>query len=163
MRARGARLGFVVVAALALVQVGAMSPAAAASVPAAPAMPAVSPGSAQARVTWVAPANNGSPINQYVVTPFVGAVVGTPRVFNSTAVTEVVTGLVNGTTYTFKVKAHNARGSGPSSVASRAVTVGAPVAPATPGVAPGNAQARSFVVVRATSGLILMSCPSRGL
>jgi predicted lipoprotein with Yx(FWY)xxD motif len=152
MRLRGRKLGFVIVAALALVQVVAISPAVAAGSPAAPAKPTATPGAASAKVTWVAPASNGSPINQYIVTPFVGAVAGTPRVFNNTLVSEVITGLVNGTTYTFKVKAHNALGSSPYSVATAAIKAGAPVAPAQPKVANGNALARVNWVAPVNNG-----------
>ena len=152
MQLRGRKLGFVTVVLLTLVQVAAISPAAAASAPSAPAKPARAPGNASARVTWSAPANNGSAINQYVVTPFVGATAGTPRVFNNTLTTETITGLVNGTTYTFKVKAHNAIGTGPDSAASDPVTVGAPVAPAKPGVSPGSGQARVTWVAPANNG-----------
>ena len=120
--------------------------------PVGPAKPGVSPGSAQARVTWVAPANNGSPVNQYVVTPWVGTTPGTPRVFNNTLTAETITGLVNGTTYTFKVRAHNARGTGPASAASSPVAVGAPVAPAPPQTAPGNAQVRVNWIAPANNG-----------
>ena len=80
------------------------------------------PGNAQATVTWTAPANNGSAITAYVVTPFIGAAAQPATTFNSTATTQTVTGLTSGTTFTFKVAAKNARGTGPQSAASNAVT-----------------------------------------
>ena len=138
MRLRGRKFGLVLVVALALVPTAAILPAGAATVPAAPAKPTVAPGNAAVRVTWVAPANGGSAINQYIVTPFIGATAQTPRTFDATAVTRVITGLVNGTTYTFKVKAHNAVGTGANSVASNPVKAGTPAAPAKPQVAPGK-------------------------
>jgi hypothetical protein len=58
----------------------------------------------------------------YVVTPYVGTAAQSPRVYNSTATTQVVTGLKNGTTYTFTVAAKNARGIGAQSEASNATT-----------------------------------------
>src|SRR5690349_13756107 len=108
MRRHGRKLGIVVVfVASALAPVAAVAPAGAASVPSAQAKPSATPLNASARVTWVAPANGGAAINQYVVTPFIGTTAQPAQVFNNTAVTEVITGLTNGTTYTFKVKAHN--------------------------------------------------------
>jgi hypothetical protein len=74
-------------------------------------------------VSWKPPAtNNGSAIVAYIVTPYVGGVAQSPRVYNSTATTQVVTGLGSGTTYTFRVAAKNARGIGTKSVASNAAT-----------------------------------------
>ncbi len=67
-------------------------------------------GDSQATVTWQEPLAAPSPITAYVVTPWIGFVRQTPVVFNSTATTQVVTGLANGTTYTFTVVAINARG-----------------------------------------------------
>ena len=88
------------------------------------------PGNGSAVVSWTAPAtNNGSSITGYVVTPYVGTTAQTATTFNSTATSQTVTGLTNGTTYTFTVAAKNGNGTGPQSVASGAVTVGAPVAP----------------------------------
>lgn len=142
MRRHGRRFGLIVVVALALGSAVAITPAGAASVPSAPAQPKASPGNLQARVTWVAPANGGSAINEYVVTPFVGTTAKTPRVFHSTAVTQLITSLVNGTSYTFRVKAHNAVGFGTASVASSAIRVGAPTAPAKPIATRGNATVR---------------------
>jgi predicted lipoprotein with Yx(FWY)xxD motif len=76
---------------------------------------------AQARVTWVAPANDGSPIRGYVVTPFVGSKAQPAHTFNSPATAAVVTGLTDARTYTFRVAAKNAVGTGPQSPASSAV------------------------------------------
>ncbi len=87
-------------------------------------------GDGQATVNWTAPAaNGGSPVTGYVVTPFIGAVAQTStNVGNATSTT--VSGLVNGTTYTFRVAAKNALGTGAQSAASNAVTpAGAPGAP----------------------------------
>ena len=54
----------------------------------------------------------GSPITGYVVTPYVGGTAKTAQTFNNTATTETVTGLTNGTAYTFKVAAINGVGTG---------------------------------------------------
>jgi hypothetical protein len=72
---------------------------------------------------WTAPANNGSAITGYIVTPYVGGSVGqTPIVFNSSATSEQIAGLASHVSYTFRVAAKNARGTGPASAASNAVT-----------------------------------------
>ena len=91
--------------------------------PGPPGTPSAAPGNGSATVSWTAPAtNNGSAIVGYVVTPYVGGAARVPRAYNSTATTQVVTGLANGTTYTFTVAAKNARGIGAQSAASNAVT-----------------------------------------
>jgi alpha-tubulin suppressor-like RCC1 family protein len=91
--------------------------------PGVPAVGAVKPGNARASVSWTAPGNDGgSPITGYVVTPFIGAVEQPSTTFASAATTQVVTGLVNGTTYAFKVAAVNAIGTGPRSNLSAGVT-----------------------------------------
>ena len=97
--------------------------------PTAPGSPVASPGNSQAKVSWTAPANNGSAITGYIVTPYVSGMPRTPRVFNNTATSEVITGLTNATTYTFKVAAKNAIGTGPQSIATTAIKVGTPTAP----------------------------------
>ena len=79
-------------------------------------------GDASATVAWVAPSNAGSAITGYTVTPYIGAVAQTPQTFASTALTQVVTGLTNGTTYTFTVAATNGAGTGPESLSSTPVT-----------------------------------------
>jgi hypothetical protein len=115
------------------------------TVPGAPTGVTGTPGNGQIDLSWTAPASNGgSAITGYTVTPFIGATAQTPVVFNSTATTQTITGLTNGTAYTFKVKATNAAGSGTDSAASSAITPVAPVT--TPGAptgvtgTPGNGQ-----------------------
>jgi microcystin-dependent protein len=82
-------------------------------------------GSAQtgsARVTWVAPTSNGgSPITGYVITPYLGTVALTPRRYVTVALEQVVSDLERGKSYTFKVAATNAAGTGLDSLASKAV------------------------------------------
>ena len=100
------------------------------SAPAAPSPPntpngvTASPGSGQATVTWTAPADGGSPITKYTVTPYIGSSAQAPTVVtgNPPAPTATITGLVNNTTYTFTVTATNANGTSPPSLASNAVT-----------------------------------------
>jgi len=128
--------------------------------PAAPAAPTVVKGHQSVQVKWVAPDANGSPITGYTVTAFAGAtaVTGKTCPLNpATATTCVMTGLTNGTAYTFKVKATNALGSSADSVASVAVTPAAvPATPAAPtikvGAAVGTGKATITWVAPANNG-----------
>jgi streptogramin lyase len=110
-------------------------------------------GNGAATVHWSAPlAEGGSAVNAYVVTPYVGFAAQAPQTFNSTATSQVVTGLTNGTPYSFTVTARNAKGSGPESLATGAVVIGAPIAPSTPPTAvPGNSQATVTWTAQAAS------------
>ena len=92
-------------------------------VPAAPTGVAAQPASQSARVTWTAPAADGdSPLTGYTVTPYIGATAQTATNVPATATNATITGLTNGTAYTFRVVAKNAVGSSPASAASAAVT-----------------------------------------
>jgi hypothetical protein len=95
-----------------------------ATAPSAPTGVTASPASGRALVSWTAPSNNGgSAITGYTVTPYVGSTAGTPvQVSNGSASSATVTGLTNGTAYTFTVSATNGVGTGPASGASNAVT-----------------------------------------
>ncbi|MEW9555483.1 fibronectin type III domain-containing protein [Nonomuraea sp. NPDC050783] len=71
------------------------------------------------RLSWRPPASDGgTPITSYAVT----ATPGGRTVTTAGATTANVTGLSNGTAYTFKVTATNAVGTGPASAASAALT-----------------------------------------
>jgi Ca2+-binding RTX toxin-like protein len=98
-------------------------------VPSAPSGVTATAASAQATVNWTAAASDGgSPItSQEIVVSSGGSVVKTVPGISATATTSVVTGLTNGTSYTFQVRAVNAFGSGPLSAASAAVTPGGPL------------------------------------
>jgi hypothetical protein len=96
---------------------------AAANAPPAPTIGAASAGDAQVSVVFAPPATTGgSPITGYTVTSSPGNLTA-----SGTASPITVTGLTNGTTYTFTVTASNAIG---ESLAS------APSAPVVPGIAP---------------------------
>jgi hypothetical protein len=88
-------------------------------------------GNQKATVSWTAPRDGGAPITGYVVTPYVGYYPLPSTTFNTTATTQTITGLTNGTSYRFKVAAINANGTGPMSTVSNPVTP-APTAPDPP-------------------------------
>jgi putative cell wall-binding protein len=86
--------------------------------PRAPTGVTATAGDRSATVRWTAPSANGSPITSYRVTASPGT--RTATVGGSTT-TATVTGLTNGTSYTFRVTATNARGTGPASAPSNSV------------------------------------------
>ena len=111
------------------------------TVPDAPTSITATPGDGRATVSWAPPADGGSPVAGYVVTPFIGTAPQPSMQVGNT--TEALIGsLVNGTTYTFTVKAQNALGDGPVSPPSSAVTPrGTPTAVMNLEATAGNAQA----------------------
>jgi hypothetical protein len=122
------------------------------SAPTAPAAPTglvATPGNAGATVTWSAPANNGSPIASYRITPYIGTsaqpattITGSPPATSAT-----IGGLTNGATYTFTVTATNAVGTGPASSPSNAVTPTATASPQFVQQAAGHASKVSSLAV----------------
>jgi hypothetical protein len=118
------------------------SPITPATVPGAPLNVSAIAGNAEATVTWTAPAaDGGSPILSYLVTASPGGATA-----NATGTTTAsITGLTNGTSYTFTVVAVNALGDG---------TASAPSAPVTPASVPG---APTGVVAVASAGQAVVS------
>jgi len=95
------------------------------TVPGAPTGATAVAADSQATVSWVPPASNGNAtITSYAVTARVNGLPteNTATTPNGTATSAVVTGLTNGTTYTFTVHATNSKGNGPESAPSNAVT-----------------------------------------
>ena len=94
--------------------------------PGAPTSPSAVAGNASATVTWTIPVSNGgSAILDYTATSSPGGFFAT--VSGPTATSVVVSGLTNGTAYTFTVRARNSIGSSLPSTATNAVTpVGGP-------------------------------------
>jgi hypothetical protein len=82
------------------------------SAPSAPTSVSVVPAGTEALVSWMTPTSNGgSPITGYTVTPFIGSSAQTPVQASASQNSATVSGLTNGTGYTFKVTATNAVGS----------------------------------------------------
>ena len=80
-------------------------------------------GDASVALSWTAPASDGgSTITGYRVTPYIGATAQSAIQTGSASTSYNVTGLTNGTAYTFKVAAINSVGTGADSAASAAVT-----------------------------------------
>jgi Ca2+-binding RTX toxin-like protein len=133
-----------------------VTPAVPATVPAAPTIGTATGGNASATVRWTAPANaGGSPITGYQVDVRVNGVVqGAARVAPATATSLAVTGLTNGTAYTFQVRAINAVGQGALSAVSNTVTPAAvvPGAPTIGTATAGNASATVRWTAPASNG-----------
>ena len=100
--------------------------------PAAPTGVTATAGNGSASLTWTAPSNGGSPITSYTVTPFIGATAQSPVTVSPPVTNAAVTGLTNGTPYTFKVSATNSVGTSVQSAASNSVTPSGPTAPGAP-------------------------------
>ena len=101
------------------------------TVPDAPANVTALAKKGQVQLAWTAPpSDGGSPITGYVVTPFVGPTQQTKTNLSSTALSATIGGLADGVTYTFRVAAKNAIGTGPRSDKSSEVKMDmtAPVA-----------------------------------
>ena len=117
--------------------------------PLAPSLLSVTPGNGFASVAFSPPSNDGgSAITSYTVksNPTNITVTGTSSPL-------LVSGLTNGTTYTFTVVANNVVGSSlPSAVSSPVVPAGPPAAPTITAVSPGNGLAGVLVTLNASNG-----------
>lgn len=108
------------------------------TVPGSPTIGTATKGNAQASVSFTAPVSDGgSAIISYTITSNPGSKTGTSTVSPIT-----VTGLTNGTAYTFTVAATNANGTGSASTASNSITPSTvPGAPTIGTATKGDAQA----------------------
>jgi hypothetical protein len=116
-----------------------------ATIPGAPSGATATAGLGSATVKWTAPTTGSKP-SSYTVTPYIGTIAQTAKTVtgNPPATETTVSGLKSGTSYTFKVKATNAAGTGPESAASNAVTPTGATLPGEPTAvtaAPRNASA----------------------
>ena len=109
-------------------------PPATASVPGAPSSVSAVAGDGSASISWSAPSDGGSPITGYTITPYIGATkqASTTITGSPPATAATVTGLTNGTAYTFVVTATNAIGTGPASPASPVISPTATVTDTSP-------------------------------
>ena len=130
------------------------TPQAAATVPSSPQNFTAIPGDGQVTITWTDPVNNGgSTITKYQYSFSTGAdnwqdIPGS----GTTTTSYVVTGLTNGTLYTFKVRAVNSVGSGMEAAITATPQESAPtissitVSPATASVEKGTTQQFTAIV-----------------
>ncbi|HIJ87658.1 MAG TPA: hypothetical protein HPP97_08230 [Desulfuromonadales bacterium] len=109
--------------------------------PGAPTSVTAAAGNTQTTVSFSAPADGGSPITGYTVVSAPAG--GTDSNAGTTGLSHIITGLANGTTYTFTVTATNTVGAGLASAASNSVTpsIPPPAAPIIGTATPGNSQA----------------------
>jgi len=115
--------------------------------PAAPTAVAGTAGNQSVLVSWTASVNNGAIVTLYTVTTSPGGLSCTATTTSCT-----VSGLTNGTPYTFTVTAKNAVGTGAASAASAAVTpAAAPSAPALTGASTSGKGALKVSWTAATS------------
>jgi outer membrane protein OmpA-like peptidoglycan-associated protein/invasion protein IalB len=117
--------------------------------PGAPGTPTASAGNAQATVTITAPTTGGTPTS-YTVTASPGGATCTVTV---PATSCTVTGLTNGTAYTFSSTATNGGGTSASSASSASVTpLAPPGTPGTPTAVAGANQATVTIVAPGSGG-----------
>lgn len=121
-----------------------------ATVPGAPTIGTATAGNASAQVAFTAPASNGgSAITGYTATSSPGGITGT-----GTTSPITVSGLTNGTAYTFTVTATNAEGTGAVSAASNSVT------PAAGATAPGAPTGLTLGTATSTTQPLTWTAPA---
>jgi len=112
--------------------------------PSAPEILVETAGSGQVTLKWKPAVASDGAITDYIVTPYVAGFAQPEIDFSSSLTTEAVTGLANGTAYTFTVVGVNAVGTGLISPPSASIVPGTPTAPrsqrATAGAASASVQ-----------------------
>lgn len=119
------------------------APVRTAGAPATPTTPAATPGANSITFSWAPVADNGSAIDNYVLTQASSATgpfsLSSGSCRGTTSLTCTITGLQNGSSYYFKLHAHNANGwSEPSAVTMAVVPRTVPGAPTEVSGSPGN-------------------------
>jgi titin len=127
-----------------------------AALPSAPTLNTLTPGAANVALTWTAPASNGGfAITDYTI-EYSSNSGSTWSAFThtaSTATSITVTGLSNGTSYVFRVKAVTSVGTGTASATSAAQLVAAaPGQPNAPTIANGSTQVTASWTAPAANG-----------
>ena len=111
----------------------------------------VVPGNKTATVSWTAPTSNGTPaISSVVVTATPGGATCSPAQLSATSC--VVSGLTNGTTYSFTVVASNTNGGGVPSNAVTATPATVPTPPSITKVTPSKTSATVLVHAPSNNG-----------
>ena len=98
-------------------------------------------GNASVDLSWTAPETNGSAISGYTITIDPAPVAGQPAEVSGTSTTATVSGLANGTEYSFVVAAKNLRGTGLASDSVTETPYTTPSKMSAPTVSAGNATA----------------------
>lgn len=113
-------------------------------------------GDTQSQVQWAAaPSNPNFPITSYVVTPTKDGVAQAPIDTGTGTPGLLVTGLTNGSTYTFTVAAVNANGTGAESDPSSAIDLDVPDPPSAVVAVPGDGQAQVSWTAPPASGITI--------
>jgi len=123
-------------------------PVAPATAPSAPTSVSAAAGNGQVAVSWSESDDGGTPITSYTVTPYVSGVAQAPDAFSSSATSQVVSELTNGTTYTFTVVATNAVGpSSPSAPSPEVTPIASALSIVNGGAKAGRAQVGDQIIV----------------
>ena len=122
------------------------------SVPDAPTIGTATAGNGQATITFTPPANDGgATIDYYIASSSPGGI----NIATTSTSSVVVTGLTNGTAYTFTIYAHNSIGTSTASASSNSVTPNPPTVPNAPTIGTataGNGQATITFTPPANNG-----------
>jgi predicted phage tail protein len=121
--------------------------------PSAPFGVSAKAGNERARVSWNAPASNGgSPITSFHVIPYIGSTPQNPVTVSPSTTSKRITGLKNGTTYTFVVTATNKVGTSRSEASPPVTPATVPGAAALKGTAGRHSATLTWTPPTATGG-----------